>query len=266
MPAKYNSGYGFNIPDDNLDANTEVWIDVVDGVKESTAKNKIFVGIEPEEVASLNSYVVQLKDEFTHVLTYDPTLLEILPNAHLFEYGTKWVPIEQYTYPTKKESLSMVCGHKQQTENHVMRQVIWYHQYMITFPKDFYMSQHGGVFQVNPSNKVLGESKFPLFDSMFHICIENVTKENFFTEKLIDCLLCKSVPVYVGCPNIGNYFLTEGFVQVDSAKQLIEACNNLSTDIYISKLPYIEENFHRALEWIDYNKRLKTKLNELLVK
>jgi hypothetical protein len=47
-----------------------------------------------------------------------------------------------------------------------------------------------GVSNIN-NNKVLGPeltAKASLFDCMFHIAIENVREENYFTEKLIDAL------------------------------------------------------------------------------
>ena len=84
-----------------------------------------------------------------------------------------------------------------------------------------------------------------------NICIENTTKNNFFTEKLIDCLLCKSIPIYIGCPNINNYFNTEGFIIANSTKDVISKCNDLTPDFYYSKLNIIEYNYKKALEWID---------------
>jgi hypothetical protein len=103
-----------------------------------------------------------------------------------------------------------------------------------------------------------------MFDSMFHICIENVSKPNFFTEKLIDCLLCKSIPVYVGCPNIETYFNTNGFVIVNSFKEAIEKCNELTEDFYNSRKEVIEINRRIAMNWIDYNKRVIEKIKTLL--
>lgn len=40
----------------------------------------------------------------------------------------------------------------------------------------------------------------------FSIAIENSVEENYFTEKLTDCILLDTTPIYFGCPNINNYF------------------------------------------------------------
>ena len=78
------------------------------------------------------------------------------------------------------------------------------------------------------NNKILGESKFPLFDSMFSVCVENVKKDYYFSEKLIDCFLCKSKPVYYGCDNISNYFNTDGMVLFHSIEELLSKTDILT--------------------------------------
>eukprot|EP00620_Florenciella_sp_RCC1587_P021099 CAMPEP_0182561832 /NCGR_PEP_ID=MMETSP1324-20130603/4262_1 /TAXON_ID=236786 /ORGANISM="Florenciella sp., Strain RCC1587" /LENGTH=60 /DNA_ID=CAMNT_0024774579 /DNA_START=220 /DNA_END=399 /DNA_ORIENTATION=+ len=50
---------------------------------------------------------------------------------------------------------------------------------------------------------------------MFHIAIENVKSNGYFTEKLLDCFLTRTVPLYWGCPNIGEYFEVEGMIIID---------------------------------------------------
>lgn len=40
----------------------------------------------------------------------------------------------------------------------------------------------------------------------FHICIENFKTSHYFSEKIINPLLCSTTPVYWGCENIDTYF------------------------------------------------------------
>ncbi len=40
----------------------------------------------------------------------------------------------------------------------------------------------------------------------FHLCIENCSVPDLWTEKIADALLGYAVPVYAGCPNIERYF------------------------------------------------------------
>ena len=263
MAAKYNSTWGFNNPNDNLPDDIEIWIDCFNNVQESKSKIKFFVNIEPNEIMHLNNEIINNSKLFDYILCYDDEILKNTSNSVLFEYGTKWVDMDLYTFPEKNFCISTVCGHKTFTKNHIIRKDLWYNQDKIKIPCDFYISQYGGVDIVN-NNKILKDSKFPLFESMFHICIENTTKNNFFTEKLIDCLLCKSIPIYIGCPNINNYFNTEGFIIANSTKDVISKCNDLTPDFYYSKLNIIEYNYKKALECIDYNSRLTNKIKNIL--
>ena len=40
----------------------------------------------------------------------------------------------------------------------------------------------------------------------FHICIENVQSNHYFSEKIINSLLTDTTPIYLGCKNIDSYF------------------------------------------------------------
>ena len=102
----------------------------------------------------------------------------------------------------KKFCVSTVCGRKGITENRLIRERLYLRQKEILIPKDFYVSGNEGM----EGEKILGDSKLPLFESMFHICIENISQKNWFTEKLIDPIVRKSIPIYIGCPNIDSYF------------------------------------------------------------
>jgi len=46
----------------------------------------------------------------------------------------------------------------------------------------------------------------PYEDYEFHICIENFVSERYFSEKIINPLLTNTIPIYLGCRNIKDYF------------------------------------------------------------
>lgn len=49
----------------------------------------------------------------------------------------------------------------------------------------------------------------------YSIVIENSLNEDYWTEKIADCFLSWTVPIYYGCPNIGNYFPENSFILID---------------------------------------------------
>ena len=46
----------------------------------------------------------------------------------------------------------------------------------------------------------------PYEDYEFHICIENFITNAYFSEKIINPLLTNTIPIYLGCRNIKDYF------------------------------------------------------------
>jgi hypothetical protein len=44
----------------------------------------------------------------------------------------------------------------------------------------------------------------------YSVVIENVQEADYFTEKLLDCMLCGTMPIYWGAPNIGDFFDPSG--------------------------------------------------------
>jgi len=255
-----HSSWGFSL-DHDFDKQVEIWIDAILPLPNKNYNNiNVFIAMEPDAISHLNNWLTYHHDKFDHILTFDESLLKKCPNAILFEFGTTW--IRDYVFPEKKFSTSFVCGNKQISSGHTLRHRVWYAQDKIKTPTDFYLSQHGGPENYK-NNKILGESKFPLFESMFHICIENVKLDYYFSEKLIDCFLTKTIPIYYGCPSIGNYFDINGITMVDHTSEIIKACNSLTEESYINKLDSIEKNYELAQKYIEYDDRLIEKLKEL---
>jgi len=50
----------------------------------------------------------------------------------------------------------------------------------------------------------------------FSIAIENTSHRDYFTEKVFDCWLAGTVPVYFGAPNLSDFFPVDSFVQLPS--------------------------------------------------
>ncbi len=106
------------------------------------------------------------------------------------------------------------------------------------------------------------DQKLELFSSMFHIAVENISEKNYFTEKLVDCFRTFTIPIYHGCPNIGDYFDTDGMLQFTSPEELVEKLNNLTADSYYEKLDVIRQNYQKALPYFDPWARLATNIIE----
>lgn len=80
-----------------------------------------------------------------------------------------------------------------------------------------------------------------LVDYRFSIVIENSRIDNYFTEKLVDCFLTGTVPIYWGCPNIGDYFEEGGVISLITVDLF-----SLTGGLYEKMMPHINKNFALA--------------------
>ena len=89
--------------------------------------------------------------------------------------------------------------------------------------------------------------------------------KNYFTEKILDCFISKTVPVYCGCVNIGDFFNEKGIIKFNNIKECIDACKNITDNMYQEFAPYIEENYQKALRYMDWRSRLQIKLTQIQI-
>lgn len=221
--------------------------------------------IEPVDIQNeRNKALFCYKKTYDFLLTHDNFLLERIQDSSLLEFGSCWV--KDYEHGDKDFSISFVCGGKSITKGHSLRREIWENESQISnIRKRFYLSGHFAGNLKNPKEyPVLGNKKSDLFVSQFHLCIENSRQSNFFTEKLIDALYTKTVPVYYGCDNISNWFDTRGMILVNSLEETLLAVKQIREDTYEKMLPFVEENHKRSVRFVDFNAHVKRKVCEIL--
>jgi hypothetical protein len=82
----------------------------------------------------------------------------------------------------------------------------------------------------DPRIKGLFENYEPYDGYEFHICIENVQSNHYFSEKIINTLLTNTTPVYLGCKNINSYFLDNvvllSGILAEDMQLLTDICQN----------------------------------------
>lgn len=82
----------------------------------------------------------------------------------------------------------------------------------------------------------------------FSVAMENLREDYYFTEKLIDCFLCETVPIYWGCPSIGQIFDRRGIITFERLDDLLQHVAELSFERYAAMRPYVLENKRRCRE------------------
>ena len=101
-------------------------------------------------------------------------------------------------------------------------------------------------FNILIINNPVDTKEETLLDYRYSIIIENTKQDNYITEKLIDCLIVGTIPIYWGCPNVSDYFNMEGIPTFNTLDELKNILPKLTEDFYNSKIKVVKENLELA--------------------
>lgn len=265
-PIIFNKGLMNDLKDIRLPFPAEIHNNVIDPkIGKSGGKRILNLVCECPPFRLPNKAIIDRADQFDLILTHDEELLNKCHNASKMLFGTSWIMPEdrEGTWDNKSFGVSFVCGAKNRTKGHQLRHKIWIKQEEITIPKVFWASSIKPVKSYGHNLPQKSSDKWMAFSEHFHIAIENIYTRNYFSEKLIDCFVTKTIPIYWGCPNIGDYFNINGILIVANDDDVIHTCNILTENDYKRFKPAIKENYKRALL---YARPLGVRLQEKIIK
>ena len=112
------------------------------------------------------------------------------------------------------------------------------------------IEESGQVDMYGKAFKFVSRKIDALKNYMFSFAMENAYYESYFTEKLHDCLLTGSMPIYLGSPNIGDFYNLDGMVimERDVDGEVSFDSEILSEEYYNDHLDAVKDNYERVLE------------------
>jgi hypothetical protein len=242
----------------------ELWIDLLPNTNKKTTR--VLLLIEPDEISNLKNLVINSRHkDFDFILTHNSEILEKCENSHLHLFGTCWV--KDFNFTKKKFSVTTLIGAKSMTSNHSLRhKLVDLLNLKFKVECEFFNSINAPFNDKRLITITSNHNKNELFYSQFHIVIENSCVENWFTEKLIDCFQTKTIPIYLGCPNISDWFDTKGMFIVNSIDDIKNVLLNIDENTYQSKIDSIENNYHKSNDFVDFGIMIENKLEKLFNK
>jgi hypothetical protein len=122
------------------------------------------------------------------------------------------------------------------------------------------------IINNNPYLSDKRSDKIELFkNAQFSLVIENSQQNNYFTEKICDCLITKTIPIYYGCPNISEFFDTTGWIIIenDCVIEFLQKLQILTPDYYMNHIDTVNKNFETVKKYIDYNENINRVLRTI---
>lgn len=216
------------------------------------SENAIALLVEPRAIIPGTYYFVEDNwDKFKYIFTFDSKLLQ-LPNAKLLLYGQ--ITAEFPNVPKTKD-ISMVASNKDACEGHIQRRRV---AEMLSKDIDTFGTFNGGEYCTD--DKYMSGYKF-------NVAMENYSDGYYFTEKICNCFASRTVPIYWGCPHIGEFFNMEGVIGCESATEVIDTVRRIKQnpkEEYDKRRLAIEDNYQRVQKYRRYSDWFLETYGELL--
>lgn len=147
--------------------------------------------------------------------------------------------------PEKTKLLSIITSNKAFTSGHLKRLAF------VEKLKEHYgdkLDVYGrGIKDFDDKWDILAPYKY-------HIAIENSSQDYYWTEKISDCYLTETFPLYYGCTNLNEYFPEKSFRRIDinNIEEAIRIIDDaIASDVYGKSRDVLHECKNLVLD--DYN-------------
>ena len=212
------------------------WID--DAIRfgiSSQCPNKYAWVVESRDICpGLVEFIKQnaelISNSYKYLFTHNKEIYDLADNFIFIPSHCSWIEKPQIYNKTKL--CSMISSNKGWTDGH-RRRLAWVEK----FRND--LDLYG--FGFSPIDK----KEDGLKDYCFSICVENDSYPTYFSEKILDCFACGTVPVYYGAPDIAEHFNPNGIILLNDKFSL----DSLSLRVYHSMRGAILENFELATKY-----------------
>ena len=196
------------------------------------------------------NFVAENKDKFEQIWTHDRQLINHCDNAKFLPLGGCWIDEWDWSMHKKTKGLSIIASAHVHLPGHRLRhQIVDGCEGMVDLWGRGYREM---------ADKIEG-----LKDYRYTFCIENFRKDYWFTEKLIDCFVTGTLPIYWGCPSIGNMFNIDGMLCFEHYNELPELLEKCTPEYYESKMDAMKENFELAKQYRLAELTIPSLLNKL---
>ena len=186
--------------------------------------------IIPNVVNDIIQNYKAISDSYEFLISHDKRIYGLADNFYYLPPHGYWIEHPQI-YP-KTKLCSMISSAKQFCAGH---------RYRLDWAQKLYSS----LDLFGRDIRTFDKKEDVLNDYYFSVTIENSAYKKYWSEKILDCFATGTIPIYHGDPDIGDNFNMDGVIILTDNFNV----NQLSPELYYSKIDAIKDNFNRALQY-----------------
>ena len=190
-------------------------------------KENVWAIVQDPYIPGFNDWLVEGYEHFSRVFTqlipYKNDKFVISQPALPWYVNRSYDQLVALPVPSKEKTLSWVAGNQSDIPGHFKRKAFF----------NILKQQRG--FDID----IFGRSVYYLEDKAdgllpyrYSLAIENSSIPDYWTEKIADCFLCWTIPIYYGSHNLEEYFPPESFIRIDIAnpQEALTKIKSIATD------------------------------------
>lgn len=190
---------------------------------------------------------------FTHEKTDDSRIVTAPPILDWW-VGKSWDELASLNPPKKTRDVSVIASKKASIPGHRRRQQ--FVQLIETSMPEVEVFGDGRARYLEDKWDGLAHYKYS-------VAIENTSTPDYWTEKIADCFMSFTVPIYFGAPNISDYFPEDSFIwlPLEDEKLSVQKIQDvIMRDSWERRLPALQEARSRVLREFSFYGQLTSRI------
>lgn len=219
------------------------------------AKVAIAVAEEPYVIVpEFSHFIYHHGKMFDAVFASDPNILSMthLPNIRYFPGAGTCIERQHWGLPEKSQMVCGIFSIKAFSEGHKLRQQVRASETIQRHPCiTFLNSPQYRTDSYNDKGVLIRPYRY-------NIAIES-TFNSTCADKIVDCFLTGTIPIYKGTDRVRDYFNVDGVLLFNTIAELDAILSMLDNDgeaFYEQRMDAVRENFARALHHVDMSEVL----------
>jgi hypothetical protein len=208
-------------------------------VKVKCPRENVWALMQEPYVKGFNDWMVEEHEDFSRVYTHhapseSPKYIASHP-AIPWHINRSFDQLVRMDIPDKAKAGSWIVGNARELPGHLKR---------LSFLKFIQKNMSRDIDLYGRAVHYIDDKWDGLAPYRYSLAIENSNSPDYWTEKVADCYLTWTVPLYYGCSNLEKYFPRDSFIRIDINNPevgLAQLKNIFEADVWKKRIPALTE-------------------------